>query len=82
MQQSIPLSQLSPSPGNVRKQGGIPIYKLANSILAHGLLQNLVVTPAGDGFQVDGVTRLNFPLSMPRPPESGPSNPINQRDEE
>jgi ParB family chromosome partitioning protein len=52
-QQMIALSQLTPSPGNVRKTGGIPIYKLANSILAHGLLQNLVVTPAGDGFQVD-----------------------------
>lgn len=50
---TIPLSSLRSSPGNVRKVGGIPIYTLANSILAHGLLQNLVVTPTGDAFQVE-----------------------------
>lgn len=53
MQQQIPLSQLKASPGNVRKTGGIPIYKLASSILAHGLIHNLVVTPDGAEFKVE-----------------------------
>lgn len=50
--QRIPLERLQVAPGNVRKTGGTPIYKLASSILAHGLLQNLVVSPAGDNFMV------------------------------
>jgi ParB family chromosome partitioning protein len=49
--QTIPLTQLIPSPLNVRKTGvkdGIPA--LAASIAAHGLLQNLSVRPAsGEG---------------------------------
>lgn len=50
---TIPLNTLQSSPSNVRKVGGMPIYKLANSIIAHGLLQNLVVTATGDAFQVE-----------------------------
>lgn len=62
---SIPLSQLHPSPNNVRKTGGIPIYKLANSIHAHGLLQNLVVSPNGSGFLVEaGGRRLQALLEL------------------
>lgn len=45
----IPLSQLVPSPRNVRKTGGTSIDSLAASIHAHGLLQNLVVTEDGRG---------------------------------
>lgn len=51
--QQIPLSQLKVSPGNVRKIGGVPIYKLASSILAHGLIHNLVVSPEGKEFKVE-----------------------------
>ncbi|WP_158920894.1 ParB/RepB/Spo0J family partition protein [Acidisphaera sp. S103] len=47
---SIPLSQLIPSPSNVRKTGsGIGIMELAASIEAHGLLQNLQVREAANG---------------------------------
>lgn len=61
----IPLSQLKPSPKNVRKSGGIPIYKLANSIAAHGLLQNLVVSPNGSGYHVEaGARRLQAMLEL------------------
>ncbi|TPG08283.1 hypothetical protein EAH88_11655 [Rhodanobacter glycinis] len=45
----IPLSQLVPSPRNVRKTGGQKIEDLAASIHAHGLLQNLVVSADGKG---------------------------------
>lgn len=52
--QTIPLTQLVPSPANVRRTGakdGIP--ELAASIAAHGLLQNLSVRPAeGDRYEV------------------------------
>ena len=50
--QSIPLSQLVPSPANVRKvKTGID--GLAASIAAHGLLQNLTVRPVnGNSFEV------------------------------
>lgn len=50
--QSIPLSQLRASPRNVRKTGGQAIGALAASIAAHGLLQSLVVIPAGANFEV------------------------------
>lgn len=46
--QTIPLAKLSLSPHNARKTGGTHVEDLAASILAHGLLQNLTVTPAGD----------------------------------
>ena len=50
--QTIPLSQLVPSPANVRKiKTGID--GLAASIAALGLLQNLTVRPAdGQSFEV------------------------------
>jgi len=48
--QIIPLTQLVPSPTNVRKTGAKDgIEALAASIAAHGLLQNLQVRPAKDG---------------------------------
>ncbi|WP_027489350.1 ParB/RepB/Spo0J family partition protein [Rhodanobacter sp. OR92] len=46
--QSIQLDHLYPSPRNVRKTGGASIDALAASIHAHGLLQNLTVSSAGD----------------------------------
>jgi ParB family transcriptional regulator, chromosome partitioning protein len=47
--QTIPLSQLTPCPANVRKTGRkTGIEGLAASIIAHGLLQNLQVRPATD----------------------------------
>lgn len=49
----IPLSQLKPSPRNVRKTGGMTIEDLAASIAAHGLLQGLVVTKNGTGYEVE-----------------------------
>lgn len=49
----IPLSQLKPSPRNVRKTGGMTIEDLAASIAAHGLLQGLVVTKNGAGYEVE-----------------------------
>lgn len=48
--QAIPLSQLRVSPRNVRKTGADDVADLAASIMAHGLLQNLAVTAADDGF--------------------------------
>ena len=61
--QTIPLAQLRPSPNNARKTaktGSLTIAELAASILAEGLLMNLVVTAANDGtYQVeDGEHRL------------------------
>jgi ParB family transcriptional regulator, chromosome partitioning protein len=47
--ENIPLSQLVPSPRNVRKTGGASIESLAASIHAHGLLQNLTVSPGPNG---------------------------------
>lgn len=45
--QMIPLTQLVPSPANVRKtRVKTGIEELAASIAAHGLLQNLLVQPA------------------------------------
>lgn len=43
---SVPLSRLSVSPLNVRRKGLTGIEGLADSILAKGLLQNLVAHPA------------------------------------
>lgn len=54
----IPLSQLVPSPRNVRKTGGALIDDLAASIHAHGLLQNLIVSADGKGkFMVEAGQR-------------------------
>jgi ParB family chromosome partitioning protein len=50
--QYIPLSQLQPSSRNVRKTGGQSIEDLAASIASVGLLQSLVVSPAGKAFEV------------------------------
>jgi ParB family chromosome partitioning protein len=50
--QMIPLSQLSLSPLNRRRTGGKNVSDLVASIPAHGLLQNLIVMPAGEGFEV------------------------------
>jgi ParB family chromosome partitioning protein len=48
--QTISLTQLVPSPANVRKTGTrTGIEELAASIAAHGLLQNLQVRPLKDG---------------------------------
>jgi ParB family chromosome partitioning protein len=48
--QMIPLTQLVPSPANVRKTGAkIGIDALAASIKAHGLLQNLQVKETNNG---------------------------------
>jgi ParB family transcriptional regulator, chromosome partitioning protein len=49
--QLIPLTQLVPSPLNVRKTK-TGIEGLAASIAAHGLLQNLQVRPTGEEFEV------------------------------
>ncbi|CAH2606404.1 protein of unknown function (plasmid) [Rhodovastum atsumiense] len=47
---TIPLSQLVPSPANVRKTGAASgLGELAASIEAHGLLQNLQVRPTESG---------------------------------
>lgn len=46
---TIPLDKLRLSPRNVRKTGGASIESLAASIHAHGLIQNLTVSPADDG---------------------------------
>ncbi len=46
----IAVSQLEKSPLNARRTGGKGgMDELKASILAHGLMQNLVVTDAGDG---------------------------------
>lgn len=47
--QQLPLAQLRISPRNARKTGGQSVADLAASIAAEGLLQNLVVTDAGNG---------------------------------
>ena len=49
---AIPLNLLVVSPRNVRKTGGTNIETLAASIQAHGLIQNLTVTPKGKKFEV------------------------------
>jgi ParB family transcriptional regulator, chromosome partitioning protein len=46
---SLPLAALRPSPRNVRASPGEGIDSLAQSIARVGLLQSLVVVPAGDG---------------------------------
>lgn len=54
---AVPLSQLAACPLNVRKAEANPsdsIEELAASILAHGLLQNLIVAKAGDGAAPEG----------------------------
>lgn len=51
--QNIPLALLRPSPRNVRKTGGTSTGDLVASIRAQGLLQPLVVRPAGEHFEVD-----------------------------
>jgi len=58
--QTIPLSQLRLSPRNVRKTGSTAVDELAASIAAEGVLNNLVVTAANDGFfdVEDGGRRL------------------------
>ena len=51
----VPLSQLKLSPLNARKTGAVEVAGLAASIEAHGLLQNLSVTPSAndpDAFDV------------------------------
>ena len=50
---NIPLNKLVSSSLNVRKTGGQTIEDLAASIKAHGLLHNLVVTKATNGFRPD-----------------------------
>lgn len=58
--QLIPLEKLRLSPRNVRKTGGTDVDDLAASIAAERVLNNLVVTEAGDGtYEVeDGGRRL------------------------
>jgi ParB family chromosome partitioning protein len=48
--QRIALKQLIRSPLNARTSGKAACEELKASIMAHGLMQNLVVTDAGDGF--------------------------------
>jgi ParB family chromosome partitioning protein len=60
----IPLNKLVSSSLNVRKTNGETIDELAASIAAHGLLQNLVVSPAkGDKHQVIAGGRRFLALS-------------------
>jgi ParB family chromosome partitioning protein len=48
--QLIAVSRLEKSPHNARRTGGkLGMEELKASLLAHGLMQNLVVTEAGDG---------------------------------
>jgi ParB family transcriptional regulator, chromosome partitioning protein len=71
---TLPLNKLVPSPLNVRKTGGITIDDLAASILAQGLIHNLVVTQAkGDKYQViagrrrfDALTKLAKEKRVPK----------------
>ncbi|GGD45951.1 ParB/RepB/Spo0J family partition protein [Pseudoxanthomonas indica] len=58
--QLIPLAQVRLSDRNVRRTGDSNVDELAASISAEGLLNNLVVTAANDGFfeVVDGGRRL------------------------
>ena len=47
--QQIPFNKLRLSPANVRKRGAeIGLEALAGSIVAHGLLQPVIVSPAPD----------------------------------
>ncbi len=48
----VPLSQLKPSPKNVRKTGGQSITDMAASIQANGLIHNLTVEEVGKGYEV------------------------------
>lgn len=50
--QHIALSQLKPSPLNVRKHGGDDVSDLLPSIRAQGVLQPLLVRPNCEGFEV------------------------------
>src|SRR5271170_4945264 len=63
---TIPLSQLVPSPANVRKTGTTTgIEELAASIAAHGLLQNLQVRSATNGkFEVVAGGRRHAALKL------------------
>jgi ParB/RepB/Spo0J family partition protein len=62
----IPLVQLVPSPDNVRKTGSLNgIKELADSIAAHGLLQNLQVRKAASGkFEVVAGGRRHAALKL------------------
>lgn len=62
----IPLNKLTASPANVRKErSAANIEALAASILAQGLLQNLVVSPNENGlYQVDAGGRRFAALSL------------------
>jgi ParB family chromosome partitioning protein len=64
---NIPLSQLVPSPANVRKtDAATGIDELAASIAARGLLQNLQVRPANGGtFEVVAGGRRLAALKLP-----------------
>lgn len=56
----IPLSKLLPSKANVRRVNStVGVSKLADSIEAHGLIQNLTVRKArkGDRYEVVAVAR-------------------------
>lgn len=56
--QTLPLDSLCLSPRNVRKTGGVSIESLAASIAAHGLIQNLTVSPAANGtYEVEAGSR-------------------------
>jgi ParB family transcriptional regulator, chromosome partitioning protein len=63
---SIPLSQLVPSPSNVRKtDAATGIAELAASIEAHGLLQNLQVRKTANGtFEVVAGSRRHLALKL------------------
>ena len=63
---NIPLSQLVPSPDNVRKTDRMNgIKELADSIVAHGLLQNLQVRKAAAGkFEVVAGGRRHAALKL------------------
>jgi ParB family transcriptional regulator, chromosome partitioning protein len=65
--QLIPLTQLAPSPANVRKTyARTGIEGLAASIAVHGLLQNLQVRPSGKGdlLEVDAGGRRLAALTL------------------
>jgi ParB family chromosome partitioning protein len=66
---SIPLSQLVPSPSNVRKtDAATGISELAASIEAHGLLQNLQVRKIASGkFEVVAGGRRHLALKLGSP---------------
>ena len=64
MIKSIPLTKLVQSPRNVRRHGDpVADAELKASIAAHGLLQNLIVRPAGRGkFEVEAGERRRCAL--------------------